>query len=153
MLIFIFPYLLSLCILDTMRTQAQQRSTILFQPILDVSILISTDEPDYFPDDTLHLTIQREGSKTTARATPIVAIEGMKLKSTGHDTHLAVIPQIVPPGSYRILFRIIDAKCQRFVYEKGRGLPESTHHFLTSNASRIQTCSAQRRWVDKKYPH
>jgi hypothetical protein len=120
MLKFLFPYLLLLCIVGTMRIQAQQRSTNLIQPILDESILISTDKPAYFPDDTLRLTIQREDSTTTASVTPIVAIEGMKLNPTGHDTYLAVIPQAVTPGSYRILLRIVDAKGQRFVYETGR---------------------------------
>jgi hypothetical protein len=120
MLKFLFPCLLSLCIIVTMRTQAQQRSTTLIHPILDESILISTDKPVYFPDDTLHLAIQREDSTTTASVTPIVAIEGMKLKPTGHDTYLAVIPQAVTPGSYRILVRIVDARGQRLVYETGR---------------------------------
>jgi hypothetical protein len=116
----LFPYLLSLCIVGTMRTQAQQRSTTIVQPIPDESILISTDKPVYFPDDTLHLAIQREDSTTTKSITPIIAIEGMKLKPTGHDTYLAVIPQTVTPGSYRIFLRIVDSKGQRFVYETGR---------------------------------
>jgi hypothetical protein len=120
MLKFLFPYLLSLCIVDSMYTQAQQRPTTLIEPILDESILISTDKPVYFPDDTLHLTIQREDSTSAASVTPIVAIEGMKLKPTGHDTYLAVIPQTITPGSYRILLRVVDAKGQRFVYETGR---------------------------------
>lgn len=110
MLIFLFPYLLSPRIFGTARAQAQQRSTTLFQPILDVSILISTDEPEYFPDDTLHLAIQREGSKTTARATPIVAIEDMKLKPTGHDTYRAVISKTVTPGSCLILLKIVNVE-------------------------------------------
>jgi len=120
MLKFLFPYLLSLCIVGTMRTQAQQRFTTPIQPILDESILISTDKAVYFPDDTLHLAIQREDSSTTVSVIPIVALQGMKLKPTGHDTYLAVIPHTVTPGSYRILLRIVDAKGQRSVYETGR---------------------------------
>jgi hypothetical protein len=120
MLKFLFPYLLLLCFIGTMCTQAQQRSTTLIQSILDESILITTDKPVYFPEDTLHLTIQRKDSTTTASVTPIVAIEGMKLKLAGRDTYLAVIPGTVTPGSYRILLRIVDAKGQRFIYETDR---------------------------------
>jgi hypothetical protein len=112
--------LLALCIVGAMRTQAQQGSTTLIQPMLDESIFFSTDKPVYFPDDTLHVTIQRYDSTTTTSVTPIVAIEGMKLKPAGHDTYAAVIPQTVAPGSYRILLRIVDVKGQRFVYETGR---------------------------------
>jgi hypothetical protein len=122
MLKLLFPYLLSLCLVGTMRTYAQQRSTTLIQAMLNESILISTDKPVYFPDDTLHLAIQREDSTTTASVTPIVAMEGITLKPTGHDTYLAVIPQTVTPGSYRILLRIVDAKGQRFVYETARAV-------------------------------
>ena len=74
----------------------------------------------YYPDDTLRLTIQREDSTTSANVTPIVAIEGMKLTPSGHGTYIAVIPQTVTPGSYRILLRIVDSKGQRFIYETGR---------------------------------
>jgi hypothetical protein len=116
----LFLSLLSVCIAGTVRTQAQERPTPLIQPILDETILIFTDKPLYFPDDTLHLTIQREDSTTTASVTPIVAIEGMKLTPTGRDTYLAVIPQTVTPGSYRILLKIADARGQRFIYETAR---------------------------------
>ncbi len=120
MLKFLYPCLLLLCIVGTMRTQAQQISTTLVLPILDESILVSTDKPVYFPDDTLHLTIQREDSMTTTAVAPIIAMEGIQLKPTGRDTYLAVIPETVTPGSYRILLRIVDAKGRRFVYETGR---------------------------------
>ena len=122
MLKFLFPYLLSLCIIGAMRTQAQQRSTTLIQPMLDESIIISTDKPVYYPGDTLHLAIQRNDSTTMTSVTPIVAIEGMKLEPVGDNTYLAVIPEAVTPGSYRILLRILDAKGQRFVYETGRAV-------------------------------
>jgi len=122
MLKFLLPCLLALCIVGTMRTQAQQRSTTLIQPILDESIHISSDKPVYYPDDTLYLTIQHEDSVRTASITPIVAIEGMNLRPIGQDTYSAVIPQTATPGSYRILLRIVDAKGQRFVYETGRAV-------------------------------
>jgi len=117
-----FPCLLSVCIAGTMPTQAQKRSITLIQPILDDNILISTDKPVYFPDDTLHLEIQRADSTTTVSITPIVVIEGMTLKPTGHGTYLGVIPQSVTPGSYRILLKVIDAKGQRFAYETGHAV-------------------------------
>lgn len=120
MLNFLIPYVLLVCILGASHTQAQQRSTTLIQSILDESILISTDQPVYFPDDTLHLRIQRKDTTTTSSVTPIVAIEGMKFTSTGHDAYVGVIPGTVTPGSYRILLRIVDAKGQRFVYETDR---------------------------------
>src|ERR1043166_6259193 len=113
----LFPTLLVLAIAGGTVAQAQQRSTTLIQSILDESILISTDKPVYYPDDTLHLTIQREDSTTKGGVTPIVANEGIKLKSSGHDTYVAVIPQNVTPGSYRILLRIVDPKGQRYIYE------------------------------------
>ena len=113
----LFPTLLVLAIAGGTLAQAQQRSTTLIQSILDESILISTDKPVYYPDDTLHLTIQREDSTTKGGVTPIVANEGIKLKSSGHDTYVAVIPQNVTPGSYRILLRIVDPKGQRYIYE------------------------------------
>jgi hypothetical protein len=120
MLKFFVPYLLSLCIAGSMRTQAQQRSTTLIQPVLDETILISTDKPVYFPDDTLHLTIQREDSTTTTNVTPIVSIEGMNIKSAGNGIYVAVIPETVIPASYPILLRIVDARGRRLVYETGR---------------------------------
>ncbi len=106
MLKFLFPYLLSPCILGTMRPQAQQRSTTPIQPVLDESILIYTDKPVYFPDDTHHLAIRREDS--IASVISMVAIEGMKLKFTVHDTCPAVIPRTVTPGSCFILLKIVD---------------------------------------------
>ena len=98
--------LLALCAVCSICVQAQKRTTTLVQSILDESIIISTDKPVYFPGDTLHLTIQREDSSTRAIVTPLVAIEGVKLNSDGQGTYIAVIPQIVTPGSYRILLRI-----------------------------------------------
>jgi hypothetical protein len=90
--------------------------------MLDENIVISTDKPVYFPDDTLRLAIQREDSTTPAGITPIVDIEGLKLIPTGHDTYVSVIPQTITPGSYRILLRILDARGHHSVYETGRAV-------------------------------
>jgi hypothetical protein len=118
----VIPYLLLLCIVGIMRTQAQQRSTTLMQSILDESISISTDKPVYFPDDTVYLAIQRKDNPATASITPIIVIDSMKLTPVGHDAYIAVIPPTVTPGSYRILLRMVEAGGQRFVYETNRVL-------------------------------
>ncbi len=122
MLKIVFPCLLMLCLVGTMHTDAQQNSLTLIQPIFDVNILISTDKPVYFPDDTLRLTIQRRDSTVIRSITPLVTIEGVDFKPAGRDTFLAVIPQNVTPGSYSILLRIVDAKGQRSVYQTDREL-------------------------------
>ena len=120
MLKFLFPCLLSLCIAGAMRAQAQHRTTPVIQPVLDETVLVVTDKPVYFPDDTLHLFIHRQDSTSTASVTPVIAIDGMKLAPAGHDAYVAVIPQTVTPGSYRVLLRSVDAAGQRFVYETDR---------------------------------
>jgi hypothetical protein len=114
------PFLLSLCIAGTIPVLAQQIPTTRLQPILDESFLVSTDKPVYFPDDTLRIAIQREDSTSTSAITPTVSMEGIELKPAGHDTFIAVIPETVTPGSYRIFLRVVDAKGRRFVYETGR---------------------------------
>jgi hypothetical protein len=111
---------LLLCIVGALCAQAQPRSTILIQPILDETILIATDKPVYFPGDTLHLTVQREETTTTATVMPLVTMEGLHLRPAGRGAYLGVIPEIVTPGSYRILLRKEDAKGQLLVYETGR---------------------------------
>jgi hypothetical protein len=116
----LLPGLMALSMVGSMHTQAQQRSTALMQIMLDEHVLISTDKPVYFPDDTLHLTIQRENDTTTTSITPIVAIEGMTFTAAGYNSYVAVIPATVTPGSYPILLKIVDAKDQRFVQETGR---------------------------------
>ncbi|MGB2867641.1 MAG: hypothetical protein WBD36_04275 [Bacteroidota bacterium] len=113
--------LLTVCLLGAMSTQAQQKSTTVVRSTLeDESIGISVDKPVYFPGDVVRLTILREDSTSGARVTPIVAIEGMKLRSAGHDVYTAVIPKNVTPGAYRILLRIVDEDGRQFVYETGR---------------------------------
>jgi hypothetical protein len=52
----------------------------------------------------------------------IVASEGMKLKPTGYNTCLAVIPRTVTPASYFILLRIVDVKGLRTVVLCQKGL-------------------------------
>lgn len=118
MLKFLFPYLLSLCIVGTMRTQAQQRSTTLIQSTLeDERIDISVDKSVYFPGDTVLLVIQRNDSATAATVTPILPIEGTKLKSIGRRTYVAVIPQTVTPGLYPVSLGVTDSEGRRFRYE------------------------------------
>ena len=80
------------------------------------------DKPVYFPEDTLRLAIQRKDSSTSGSVTPFVSIEGIRLRATGRNNYIAVIPKTVTPGSYRILLRIVDASGQRFVYETGRAV-------------------------------
>jgi hypothetical protein len=137
MLRLLAPCLLLICIVGTLRTQAQQSSTTLIQPLLDESILIVTDKPVYFPDDTLHLAIRRADSTTTAGVTPIVAMEDLKLKASGHDTYLGVIPQTATPGRYRIFLRIVDANGQRFVYETDRVVEVEEHQAVEQLASYV----------------
>jgi hypothetical protein len=118
MLKFLLLYLLLLCIISTMRTQAQHRSTTLIQSTLeDEKIDISIDKSVYFPGDTVLLVIQRNDSTTAGTVTPILPIEGTKLKSTGRRTYIAVIPQSVTPGLYPISLRVTDSEGRRFRYE------------------------------------
>ena len=113
--------LMLLCMIVVVSSMAQQKSTTLIRSTLeDESIGITVDRPVYFPGDTVRLRIQREDTAATARVTPVVAIEGMKLRSAGRDTYTGVIPQTVTPGPYRILLRIVEADGRRFVYETGR---------------------------------
>ncbi|HLX12629.1 MAG TPA: hypothetical protein VKS81_07440, partial [Bacteroidota bacterium] len=112
-------YIMSIGIIATAGAQTR-RTTTLVQSILDESIIITTDKPVYFPNDTLRLTIQREDSTASSTVTPKIAIEGMDLERSGKNSYLAVIPKTVTPGSYRILLRIIDSKGQRFIYETDR---------------------------------
>lgn len=115
---FLFPYLFLLCIIGTMRTQAQHRSTTLIQSTLeDERIDISINKSVYFPGDTVLLVIQRNDSSTAGTVTPILLIEGTKLKSTGRLTYIAVIPQSVTPGLYPISLRVTDSEGRRFRYE------------------------------------
>jgi hypothetical protein len=114
--------LLFLCAAGMARAQALQRATTVVQPILDESILVVTDKPVYFPDDTLHLSIQRDDSTARRSIIPVVVMEGLTLKPVGQDAYVAVIPQTVTPGSYRILLKIVDASGRRLVYETGRAV-------------------------------
>jgi hypothetical protein len=118
MLKFLFTSLLSLCIVGTMRTQAQHRSTTLIQSTLeDERIDISIDKSVYFPGDTVLLVIQRNDSATAGTVTPILPIEGTKLKSIGRRAYVAVIPQSVTPGLYPVSLRVTDSEGRRFRYE------------------------------------
>lgn len=118
--VFCFLLLLFLDIVAAIGAQGQQIFPTLVRPIVDDGVSISTDKPAYFPDDTLHLLIQRTDDTTTATITPIVSIDGMKLTPVGDDEFVAVIPSNVTPGSYPILLRIIGAKGKHYLYETGR---------------------------------
>ena len=120
MLKFLRPCLLWVCIAGTMRAQTPDRPAPPIRAVLDETILVFTDKPVYFPDDTLRLRIQREDTTGTSSVTPAVGIEGLKFSPAGHNNYIGVIPQTVTPGSYRILLRIVDAGGQRFVYETAR---------------------------------
>jgi hypothetical protein len=112
--------LMSVCLLGSTPAQAQQRSSTLLQPLLDERILIITDKPLYFPDDTIRLIIQREDSDTGATVTPLIAINGLQLLPTGQDSYIGFIPPSVTPGSYRIFLKIVPVGGLRFVYDTGR---------------------------------
>lgn len=110
-----FPFLSSLWRLGVMRTRTQQRSKVLMQLILDVSIFSSTHKAVYVSNNILHPAIQREDGATTADTASIVAVGGMGFMPTGHNVYLAVILQTVTPASYLILLRIVDVKGLRTV--------------------------------------
>ncbi len=107
-----------LCLIGILSTHAQFKTSILIQSTLeDERIDISVNKSVYFPGDTVLLVIQRKDSTTTATVTPILPIEGATLKSIGRRTHIAVIPQSVTPGSYRVSLRVTDSEGRRFRYE------------------------------------
>jgi hypothetical protein len=110
--------LMLLCVIVAVSTTAQQKSTTLIRSTLeDESVGISVDKPVYFPGDTVRLKIQREDKEKTATVTPILVIDGVKLRSTGRDAYMAVIPPDVTPGSYHVFLRIVEDAGRRFVYE------------------------------------
>ena len=120
-------YLAALCFIGLVHLYGQQRPVIFIQPMLDESILISTDKPVYFPEDTLRITIRRSDNSSTAIMSPIVTIPEMKLTPAGDGTFAGVIPQTVTPGLYRIRLRITDAKNQRIVYETDHAVDVEEH--------------------------
>ena len=98
--------------------RAQLKTTILLQSTdEDERISVSVDKSVYFPGDTVRVVIQRNDSTTAGIITPILNIEGVKLKPFGQHTHIAVIPQFVTPGSYPISLRVTDSEGRRFRYQ------------------------------------
>jgi hypothetical protein len=113
---FIGWILLSLC--GIAGVHAQSKTSILIQSTFDdEAIGISVDKAVYFPGDSVRLVIQRNDSATGATITPLLAIEGTSLKSTGRRTYIAVIPQTVTPGLYPIRLKVTDTEGRRFRYE------------------------------------
>jgi hypothetical protein len=97
---------------------SRHSSTTLIQSTLeDERIDISFNKSVYFPDDTVLLVIQRNDSATAGTVTPILPIEGAKLKSIRRRSYLAVIPPTVTPGLYPVGLRVTDSEGRRFRYE------------------------------------
>ena len=105
------------CILISWCAQAQQRyPTLIRSSLEDEIIMLSVDQPVYFPGDTVYLTVQRNDSTTTV-VTPILIIEGSTLKSINRNIYRFTIPQACTPGMYRVRLGVQDAQGRRFVYE------------------------------------
>jgi len=94
--------------------------TVRLSTMEDESIGVALDKPVYFPGDTIRLTLRREDKEASTTITPVVSIEGMRLRSTGRDSYVGILPLTVTPRSYNILLRIVDSVGHRFVYETGR---------------------------------
>jgi hypothetical protein len=107
-----------LCVIGTLSTQAQLKTSILIQSTdEDERIDISVNKSVYFPGDTVLLVIQRKDSTTTATVIPTLPIEGTTLKSIGRLRYITVIPKDVTPGSYPVSLRVTDSEGRRFRYE------------------------------------
>jgi hypothetical protein len=118
MLKILFQGLVLFCMAGMLSAQAKSNTSTLIRPSLeDESINVSVDKPAYFVGDTVYLSIQLIDSTTAVKVTPILAIEGMTLKSTGINTYIAVIPQTVTPESYMVCIKVLDARGQRLFYE------------------------------------
>lgn len=118
MLKFLFYGLVWLCTIGPKCVQSQSNSSVLIWPSLEeASIKVSVDKPAYFVGDTLTLNIGRLDSATIIKATPMLTIEGMTLKSIDPNTYRAVIPQTVTPGSYRVCVKVLVIQERYFFYE------------------------------------
>ena len=99
-------------------SHAQLKTSILLQSTdEDERINVSVDKSVYFPGDTVRLVIQRNDSTTAGTITPILQIEGAKLKSIGQHTHIAVIPQNCNARIISHQLRVTDSEGRRFRYE------------------------------------
>lgn len=113
LLVFITFYILFNAILHS-----QQRFPTLIRSSLENEIIIlSIDKPVYYPGDTVNIKVQRNSSRATAVATPILIMESTSFESIGNDLFSAVIPQACSPGLYRVRLRIKDAQGRRYIYE------------------------------------
>ncbi|MEX2117291.1 MAG: hypothetical protein WEB37_10405 [Bacteroidota bacterium] len=117
----LFVDIMALCVVVAVNTTAQQRNTALIRSVLeDEGISLTLDKASYFPGDTVRLAIQLEDSTTTASVIPAIAIEGVKLTPAGPDSYVAVLPNNVMPGSYRILLNTKRTSGRRVVLETNR---------------------------------
>ncbi len=107
-----------LCVFGILSAHAQLKTSILLQSTdEDETINVSVDKSVYFPGDTVRVVIQRNDSTTAGTVTPILHIEGARLKAIGQRTHVAIIPKDVTPGSYPISLRVTDSEGRRYRYE------------------------------------
>ncbi len=129
------------CILSSWCAQAQQRyPTLIRSSLEDEIIILSVDQPVYFPGDTVRLTVQRNDSTTTVVVTPILIIEGSTLKSINRNIYSFTIPQACTPGMYRVRLGVQDAQGRRFVYETDCSIDVEEHQVIEqiSNYVRIE---------------
>jgi hypothetical protein len=102
--------------------EQEQSSTVRLSTMEDESIAITLDKQVYLPGDTVRLSLRREDKASTSVITPVIAIEGMRLRPSDRENFVGILPLTVTPRSYRILLRIVEADGRRFVYETGRTL-------------------------------
>jgi hypothetical protein len=111
------PALVVLCMVCGLSVQAEQSTTVLIRlPLADESIIISVDEPVYFPGDTIHLSINREDTVAMAEVTPILSIKETALIPVGNNAYIAVIPPNIIPGSYQVHLDVLDNRGRRLIY-------------------------------------
>ncbi|HEX9614527.1 MAG TPA: hypothetical protein VGA55_03445 [Bacteroidota bacterium] len=118
----LFPCLLCLCMVGIVRTQAQKPAQFSRSAREDEIITVVLDKTNYFPGDTVRLMIKRGDSTLTTSVTPLVVMGGMEFAPAGHDSHIAVIPNSIAPGSYRILVNIAEINGRQTIRETERSL-------------------------------
>jgi len=117
MLNFKLLHIIFFCILLTWSVKTQQRFPTLIRSSLENEIIIlSVDQPVYYPGDTIRIKVQRNSSSATAVATPILIMEETTLQSIGNNIFTATIPQACAPGPYRVRLRVKDAQGRRYIY-------------------------------------
>jgi hypothetical protein len=105
------------CLLSVASVAAELRSSVLIRlPHVDESVIIALEKPLYLPGDTVRLSIIRDDTMGTVVVTPELTIEGATLQPAGGNAYVAVIPQVVTPGSYPIHLNVLDAQGRRLLY-------------------------------------